>query len=383
MDQIFGPIRQLFTPVKPLPAGMYHYQAPPEDPRNYRLHLRVEPDGTGVLVINAATVLHLNQSATEYAYHLLQQTSPEEVARVMSSRFQVSRKEAMQDYQFLRERVEALVTTPDLDPVTFLDFERLAPHSGAISAPYRLDCAVTYRLPSDEPAESAPLDRAESELSTAEWKAILDKAWAIGIPHIVFTGGEPTLRADLPALISRAEANGQITGLLTDGLRLADPAYLQELLQTGLDHAMLVLQPDKELAWTALQNALAADLFVAVHLTVTPENLDENEALLDRLAGLGVKAASLTASAPELGGALIRLRDHLADLHMDLVWDLPVPYSANHPVALESEEEVHVEGAGRAWLYVEPDGDVLPAQGINQVLGNLLHDPWEQIWKPE
>ncbi len=38
-------------------------------------------------------------------------------------------------------------------------------------------------------------------------------------------------------------------------------------------------------------------------------------------------------------------------------------------------------GAGHAWLYIEPDGDVLPAQGINQVLGNILKDPWETIWQ--
>ncbi len=382
MDQLFGSIRQLFTPVKPLPAGMYHYQAPPEDPRNYRLHLRLEPDGSGVLVVNAATVLHLNQSAAEYAYYLLQQTSPEDVAQTMHSRYQVPRQQALQDYQYLKERVDALVNTPDLDPVTFLDFERREPHSGEISAPYRLDCAITYQLPNEEPANAAPIERAERELSTAEWKAILDKAWAIGIPHIIFTGGEPTLRGDLPALIGRAEANGQITGLLTDGLRLVDPAYLQELLQTGLDHLLMVLQPENELAWTALQNVLAADLSVAVHLTVTPENAASNPELLDRLAAMGVKAVSLSASDPELGGALIRLRDHLADLQMELVWNLPVPYASNHPVALETEEEAQVEGAGRAWLYVEPDGDVLPAQGLNHVLGNMLHDPWDQIWNP-
>jgi len=39
-------------------------------------------------------------------------------------------------------------------------------------------------------------------------------------------------------------------------------------------------------------------------------------------------------------------------------------------------------GAGKAWLYVEPDGDVLPAQGMaDQVLGNLLKDGWEKIYK--
>jgi len=63
-----------------------------------------------------------------------------------------------------------------------------------------------------------------------------------------------------------------------------------------------------------------------------------------------------------------------------LIWDLPVPYSRLNPIELELEEETsRFEGTGRAWLYVEPDGDVLPGQGINKVLGNLLTDPWEQV----
>ena len=38
-------------------------------------------------------------------------------------------------------------------------------------------------------------------------------------------------------------------------------------------------------------------------------------------------------------------------------------------------------GAGKAWLYVEPDGDVLRGQGYYQeVLGNMLTDSWEKIW---
>jgi len=36
---------------------------------------------------------------------------------------------------------------------------------------------------------------------------------------------------------------------------------------------------------------------------------------------------------------------------------------------------------GKTWLYVEPDGDVLPSQGIPFVLGNLITQEWEEIWK--
>ena len=68
--------------------------------------------------------------------------------------------------------------------------------------------------------------RVDRELTTDEWFSILDKAWQFGIPHVTFTGGEATLRDDLVDLIARAEKNGQVCGLLTDGLKLADKNYL-------------------------------------------------------------------------------------------------------------------------------------------------------------
>jgi MoaA/NifB/PqqE/SkfB family radical SAM enzyme len=74
------------------------------------------------------------------------------------------------------------------------------------------------------------------------------------------------------------------------------------------------------------------------------------------------------------------LRDVAADLGFTLRWDLPVPYSESNPVSIETEEDGTPSGAGKAWMYVEPDGDVLPTQGAaDQVLGNLLRDSWEKI----
>jgi MoaA/NifB/PqqE/SkfB family radical SAM enzyme len=82
-----------------------------------------------------------------------------------------------------------------------------------------------------------------------------------------------------------------------------------------------------------------------------------------------------------LYGVLEKLRSQVANLNLELVWNLPVPYSTFNPVDLETELIEQIEGEGRAWLYVEPDGDVLPAQGVNRVLGNILNDNWDQIWK--
>jgi MoaA/NifB/PqqE/SkfB family radical SAM enzyme len=211
---------------------------------------------------------------------------------------------------------------------------------------------------------------------------VMDKAWAFGIPHITFTGGEPTLREDLPALIAHAEANGQVTGLLTDGLKLSNEAYLNNLLQTGLDHLLFILAADNPASWQALETCLKADIFVTVHLTITDSDQVKIKSTLQRLADLGVKNISLTTD-PAHRNAVLQNRDSLAGLGIRLVWDLPVPYSENNPVSYELiQEETNPSGAGKAWLYVEPDGDVLPSQGqADVILGNVLKNEWNEIYK--
>jgi MoaA/NifB/PqqE/SkfB family radical SAM enzyme len=217
-------------------------------------------------------------------------------------------------------------------------------------------------------------------LRTSEWKTILDKSWKAGIPHIIFTGGEPTLREDLPELIRHSETLGQVSGLLTDGLRLADPAYLETILQTGLDHIMIDFQLDNLQAEAALQNVLSSDIALVAHLTITPGNAVRASMCIERFAQMGLESISISAVSPNLNETLTALYKQASDLGLSLVWDLAGPYSSFNPIAVEVVEDQVSEGAGKAWLYVEPDGDVLPSQGINRVLGNLLYDTWEKVW---
>jgi hypothetical protein len=369
-----------FTKVEPIEAGTYQKQSAPSHLPPYRIHLRLQRDGSGVLIVNAATVLHLNPTAAEYAYHFIKGTDPELAAKEVAARYRVNRSTAVKDYNDFVDRIQTLLTTPDLDPVTYLDFERVTPHSVDLTAPLRLDCALTYRLPEGSPADYAPTKRVDRELTTPEWISIIDKAWQVGIPHITFTGGEATLRNDLPNLIAQAEKNGQVCGLLTDGLKLADKNYLEMLLQTGLDHLLFMLQPGNDRSWMALETILPEDIFVTVHLTVTKENASYALEFLERLGKLGVRSISLTFTDPQL--STNELRNKAAALGLALKYDLPVPYSADHPVALETVEDNIPSGAGKAWLYVEPDGDVLPSQGMaDKILGNFLRDPWETIYK--
>ncbi|MCK4801654.1 MAG: hypothetical protein KAS84_06660 [Anaerolineales bacterium] len=385
MNRFFGSISQLFKSAKPISPGLYHFQTPATADLQYRLHLRVDKTGDSLLIINASTILHLNQSATEYAYHLIQETSLEDVARIIANRYQINRNDARLDYIEIKQKIHTLLEIPDLDPVSFLDISRADPYSGAATAPYRLDCALTYQLPEKSNPDLALTKRVDRELSTEEWKLIINRAWQAGIPHLIFTGGEPTMREDLIELIAHAEDNGQVTGLLTDGYKLIDGKFRNQLLQSGLDHLLFALSPTQKDSWEALKAVLDEDLYTTVHITIRPEIISKLPQIMANLEAYAANAISLSVSSPcdpKLTRALSNAQTLSAEAGIPLKWDIPVPYSEHNPISLEleSNQELPV-GSGKAWFYVEPDGDVLPSQGINQVLGNLLNNDWEKIWK--
>ncbi len=120
-------------------------------------------------------------------------------------------------------QIDELVRPDGACPLHDLDLEVIAPFSARPSAPYRMDLALTYRCNNDCAHCYNARPRDFAEMDTTSWKAVIDRAWEAGIPHIVFTGGEPTLRDDLPELVAHAESKGQITGLNTNGRRLSDP----------------------------------------------------------------------------------------------------------------------------------------------------------------
>lgn len=378
MTNLIQSLKALFTKQEPLQQGFYSYHTPVEDALQYRLHLRIEPNGGGVLIVNASTILHLNQTATEYVYQIIQGFSDEDAINHVADRYNVPKFQAAADFLHLHDQIMTLITTPDLDPVSFLDMDRQIPYTD-LSVPYRLDCALTYQVSLGEDVNHAPLDRVDRELNTEEWLTIIKKAFDAGIPHLLFTGGEPTLRDDLPQMLVYAEELGLVTGLLSDGHKLSDQVYLQTLIADGLDHLMLILDPEDESDWQTLAGILAEDLYTTAHLTLTPGK--DLKPALDRLAKMQVNAISLSTADPLLKEELQALRDYAAFAQIELVWDMPVPYSHWNPVSLELEEVEAPQGAGNAWMYVEPDGDVLPAQGFNQVLGNMLKDEWHTIWK--
>jgi len=172
-----------------------------------------------------------------------------------------------------------------------------------------MDLAITYRCNNDCAHCYNERERSFPELPASEWKKILTSLWQLGIPHIIFTGGEPTLRKDLPELIMQAESIGQITGLNTNGRHLGNLAYLQSLVEAGLDHVQITVESNDASihdemvmargAWkqtiSGLHNVLDTPLFVMTNTTMLQENSPTLTETLDFLSDVGVPTVGLNA----------------------------------------------------------------------------------------
>ena len=212
-------------------SGLHHYSSENEFEKS-RIHLRVDPDGTGVLIVNANRIMHLNPTAALMAYFILEGNTDKQITRAISKQYKANIREVESDLSAFHHQIEEVVRPDGACPVHELKLESIMPFSARPSAPYRMDLALTYRCNNDCAHCYNARERNFPELSTDQWKNILDELLALGIPHIVFTGGEATLRNDLPELIAHAENNGQITGLNTNARRLSScaPSFLAGIM---------------------------------------------------------------------------------------------------------------------------------------------------------
>lgn len=82
----------------------------------------------------------------------------------------------------------------------------------------------------------------ENELTLDEFRSILDQLHELGVQEVMFTGGEPTMRAELMPVVRHAARLGFSTiGLTTNGLSLPG-AKIDQLLESGLGQVVLSLE---------------------------------------------------------------------------------------------------------------------------------------------
>jgi radical SAM protein with 4Fe4S-binding SPASM domain len=399
-------VNRIFRRPK-IPQGRYTYRGE-GDFRSLALQLRVEPDENGLLIINANTVLFLNETSTAYAYFLMQGLTTKEVISKIRRIYRVKKRQASADYEKLIYTISTLAQTEEVDPISYLDLKKIEPFSRKYSAPLRVDMALTYRCQNSCIHCYTGGSHETDELTTVEWKQVIDRLHQVGVFILTFTGGEPTLIEDLPELLDYGQKKGLVTGLITNGRRLTNEIYVQYLEKSGLDFIQVTLESHKpEIhdlmtgdrgSWietvAGIKNLIPTQIYTTTNTTLSKHNAGDFLETMDFLKELGVAAFgcnSLIYSGKakdvvedfvmpleDLKILLPKIRDKAAKLGLKFLWYTPTQYCKFNPVKLG----LGIKSCSAAMINmcVGPNGDVYPCQSYFKSLGNILRDDWKNIW---
>jgi pyrroloquinoline quinone biosynthesis protein E len=214
---------------------------------------------------------------------------------------------------------------------------------------------------------------------------VIGEAADLGIVQLGFSGGEPTLRRDLAALIATASRRGLYTNLITQGTFL-DSVRIAELEAAGLDHVQISLQaPERELADTiagtvvherkleAIARVQDSRMALTLNCVLHRNNHDSISDIIALAESFGVRKLEL-ANVQFYGwayrnrGGLMPTREQVAhglavatDAKRRLAGTMEIVYVL--PDYFEDRPKACMHGWGRAFMTVAPNGRAMPCPG--------------------
>lgn len=374
-----------------------------------REHLKVRVEDN-LLILRPNRTHFLNSMATLMLDALYNQEEEEVDANVVIERiaaqYNIPPAQVANDLsKLLQSLAFALQNRTECAPaIRFTEFgthQRHLPVLSEIALTYRCQHRCTFCY-----ASAPQRGRKVAEMTTVQAKTILDKfVDEARVPTVSFTGGEPTLREDLPALIQHAKSRGMRVNLITNGYRSADATFVASLAQAGLDSAQVSLEASDaathdavvqhpgafERTIAALKNLKAAGIHTHTNTTINSNNLQALPEMIDFLAAMGQEYLSMnmvihTGDAvgqneinyTAIGSIIKDLKERTEAHGMRFIWYSPVPYCLFNPIAhgLGGQSCAAADGL----LSIAPDGQVLPCSSFAQGLGNLLQEDFTTIW---
>ncbi|MBW6470597.1 MAG: 12,18-didecarboxysiroheme deacetylase [Methanosarcinaceae archaeon] len=180
------------------------------------------------------------------------------------------------------------------------------------------------------------------ELTTEQGKELIDDLAEFGSPVILFSGGEPTMRKDLPQLAEYAKSRGMRAVISTNGT-LIDEKMAKVLKKIGLSYVGISLDGIRETndkfrgmpgafdaAMDGLRNCRKEDIKVGLRFTINKKNVADIPAIFDLIeeegiprvcfyhlvyAGRGIKLVEDDLTHEESRAALDLIMDRTKALH--------------------------------------------------------------------
>ncbi|PYM64554.1 MAG: pyrroloquinoline quinone biosynthesis protein PqqE [Candidatus Rokuibacteriota bacterium] len=299
------------------------------------------------------------------------------------------------------------------------------PSTASGARPYTLVAELTYRCPLRCPYCSNPLEyaRHSAELGTETWLRVFGEAEELGVVQLNLTGGEPLVRDDLERLVEGARGLDLYTNLITSGVPVTRER-LARLRALGLDGVQLSIQDvtpqgsDRIAGLRSFERKLEVAAWVkevgfplTLNIVLHRLNLDHVADVIALAERLGADRLEL-ANTQYLGWALLNRRALLPSREqlegarevaaaarsrlrgrMEVVFVLP-DYYGEFPKAC-------MDGWGRRFLVIAPDGLVMPCHAADAIPGlaferardRALGDIWRdspglnafrgEAWMPE
>lgn len=366
-----------------------------------------------ILIIRPNKIQHVNDSAFDMLYSLYhtKQTLSEMLIK-LERKYSISQEQLTTDLLALLDSIECIMRD---DYSRARRIEQVPYEPDSIAYPVISEIALTYRCQNrcDFCYASSPFRGDPSlEMTTGEARIIIEKInREAHVPTVSFTGGEPTMRDDLPELVAYADSVGMRTNLITNGIRCADKNFVDSLASAGLKSAQVSLESHDEdihdsivgnpgayqKTIRAIENLKAAGIYTHTNSTICHKNKNSLIPFVQFIkdtfgfpylsmnmiikTGIARDNANVSISYSSIGSIIKPVIDFCETIDMKFVWYSPTPYCLFNPVDhnLGSKSCACISGL----LSVSPSGELLPCSSYDRGVGNLLKNSFEYIWKSD
>lgn len=248
----------------------------------------------------------------------------------------------------------------------------------------------------------------DDEMTLEQIYRVLDKIRnQAKVPSVSFTGGEATLRPDLPDMVRYARSIGMRVNLITNGMK-GTKELTATLAEAGLNSAQVSIEGTTAEVHegitripTGFKRALAAvrnfkELGVHVHTNTTITKTNAHDAVnmprfvkrelgLDAFSmnlviptGSAVLNEQLSISYRDLGPVLERILEESRREGVEFKWYSPTPMCIFNPILFGFGNKGC--SACDGLISVGADGQVLPCASYDEPVGDLLERDFDDIW---
>ena len=267
----------------------------------------------------------------------------------------------------------ALVYIPEIPATVRLNQDetrRLLKYAGGfpldLTAPEVAHLEISNRCNMNCP-ECYVKDKSGKELTTGQWKRIIEDLARNGVLQCTFGGGEPFVREDIFELASCVNEFGMNLAVTTNGTLLKDDERLSSFKQINFsDHGNLEeLKPKMEMA--------------------------------QKHTKIGINFVARKSTC----GELKQVADYCRSRDIELLLHSYKPVNGDREEAVEPADvmclglrlartgvRVAVDGmtcgrcfAARRFVDIDSMGNVFPCSFIRQPIGNALEEPFARIWQ--